>query len=254
MNDLVTEIQDQVCLLTLNRLKTHNAFDNHLLLEMQAQLEKAIDDPHVKVIILKANGKNFCAGADLAWMQSMVNFTEEENIQDAMTLARLLSTLNHSPKPTIAMVQGCAYGGGAGLIAACDMAIAASSARFCFSEIKLGLIPAVISPFVVQAIGERQAKGLFLTAEVFDAARALNLNLINHVVSDDTLLEYTLNYAKTISQYSSEAAIKCKKLTQYVANKPIDEQLSVYTATLIAQQRVSAEGQKGLKAFLNKGS
>lgn len=254
MNDLLTEIQGQVCLLTLNRLKTHNAFDNHLLSEMQAQLEKAIDNPQVNVIILKANGKNFCAGADLAWMQSMVNFSEEENIQDAMTLARLLSTLHHSPKPTIAMVQGCAYGGGAGLIAACDMAIAASSARFCFSEIKLGLIPAVISPFVVQAIGERQAKGLFLTAEVFDAPRALNLNLINHIVSDDTLLEYTLNYAKTISQYSSEAATKCKTLTQYVANKTIDDQLSVYTATLIAQQRVSAEGQKGLKAFLNKGS
>lgn len=254
MTHLHTEIQDHLCLITLNRIDKHNAFDEHLLIAMQTEFDKAIQNQEVRVIILKANGKHFCAGADLHWMQKMVNYGMDENVQDAMVLAKLLSTIHHSPKPTIAMVQGCAYGGGAGLIAACDIAIAATNARFCFSEIKLGLIPAVISPFVVKAIGERQANALFLSAEVFEASRALNLHLIHHVVSEDDLLEYTLNYAKQMSLYAPEATRKCKQLVQFVANKPIDEKISHYTATLIAEQRISPEGQKGLKAFLNKGS
>lgn len=254
MSDLQTEIQNNLCLITLNRLDKHNAFDEHLLMAMQTQFDKAIEDPAVRVIILKAQGKHFCAGADLSWMQKMVDYGMEDNIQDAMVLAKLLSTIHHSPKPVIAMVQGCAYGGGAGLIAACDIAIASTNARFCFSEIKLGLIPAVISPFVVKAIGERQARALFLSAEVFDASRALTLHLIHHLVSDEQLLEFTLNYAKQMSLYAPEATQKCKTLTQFVANKPIDETLSYYTASLIAEQRISTEGQKGLKAFLNKGS
>lgn len=254
MSDLLTEIQDSLCLLTLNRVSKHNAFDEHLLQDMQTQLNQAIENPNIKVILLKAHGKHFCAGADLHWMQKMVDYSMEDNVQDAMVLANLLSTLYHCPKPTIAVVQGSAYGGGAGLVAACDIAIAATSARFCFSEIKLGLIPAVISPYVVKAIGERQAKRLFLSAEVFDAAHALDLNLIHHVISDDNLMQHALEYAKQISQYSAQALNRCKQLIENVANKPIDPALSLYTATAIAQQRVSIDGQNGLKAFLTKGS
>ena len=252
MSDLLNEIQDQICLLTINRVSKHNAFDNHLLAEMQVQLDSAINNDKVRVIVLKANGKHFCAGADLAWMQSMIGYDEEQNVKDTMVLANLMYSLNQSSKPTIAMIHGSAFGGGAGLAAACDIAIAAHSARFCFSEAKLGLIPAVISPYVVKAIGERAAQMLFMSAEIFDAARALSLNLVQHLVPEDSLLDFTLNYAKQISNNAPQAVTMSKKLVRYVTDKHIDEELVYYTATLIAQKRISAEGQKGLHAFLNK--
>ncbi|CAM2948483.1 enoyl-CoA hydratase-related protein [Legionella worsleiensis] len=252
MSDLLYEIQDHLCLLTINRVNKRNAFDNHLLTQMQTQLDAAINNDSVRVIVLKANGAHFCAGADLAWMQSMIDFDEAQNLQDSMILARLMHTLNQSPKPTIAMIQGSAFGGGAGLAAACDISIAAHSARFCFSEVKLGLIPAVISPYVVKAIGERNAKMLFMTAEVFDAAKACSLNLVQHLVPEEQLLDFTLNYAKQIINNAPQAVTMSKKLAQHVANKDIDEELVHYTASLIAQKRISAEGQKGLHAFLNK--
>lgn len=252
MSDLLYEIQDRVCLITMNRVNKHNAFDNQLLTEMQMQLNSAINDAKVRVIVLKANGKHFSAGADLAWMQSMAHFTEEENLRDSMVLGNLMYSLNQSPKPTIAMVQGSAFGGGAGLVAACDIAIAANSARFCFSEVKLGLIPAVISPYVVKSIGERAAKMLFMSAEMFDATRAYALNLVQHCVIEEALLEFTLKYATQIGNNAPEAVKISKQLAQYVANKKIDEELVHYTASLIAHKRVSSEGQEGLNAFLNK--
>lgn len=252
MSDLLSEIQDRVCLLTINRINKHNAFDNQLLTEMQKQLDAAIDNSDVRVIVLKANGKHFSAGADLAWMQSMALFSEEENLKDAMVLANLMHTLNQSSKPTIAMVQGAAFGGGAGLAAACDIAIASESARFCFSEVKLGLIPAVISPYVVNAIGVRSARMLFMSAEVFDAKRAMALNLVQHCVPEEELLEFTLKYAQQISKNAPEAVQLSKKLAHDVADKAIDNDLVYYTASLIARKRVSTEGQQGLKAFLNK--
>ncbi|MGL5743078.1 MAG: enoyl-CoA hydratase-related protein [Legionella sp.] len=252
MSDLLYEIHDRLCLLTLNRVNKHNAFDNHLLAEMQNCINTALHDTAVRVIVLKANGKHFSAGADLAWMQDMARFNEEENLKDALILGKLMYTLNKSQKPTLAMVHGSAFGGGAGLAAACDITIAAQSARFCFSEVKLGLLPAVISPYVVQAIGERNAKALFMSAEVFDAAKAFALNLIQHCVPEDNLLEFTLNYATQISSNAPEAVKASKKLAHYVADKIIDEELVHYTASLIAQKRVSAEGQHGLNAFLKK--
>ncbi|CEG57364.1 enoyl-CoA hydratase-related protein [Legionella fallonii] len=252
MSDLLNEIQDRVCLLTINRINKHNAFDNQLLAEMQKQLDSAINNSDVRVIVLKANGKHFSAGADLAWMQSMALFSEEENLKDAMVLGNLMHCLNQSPKPTIAMVQGSAFGGGAGLAAACDIAIAAESARFCFSEVKLGLIPAVISPYVVKAIGVRAAKMLFMSAEVFDAKRAMSLNLVQHCVPEEELLEFTLKYAQQISNNAPEAVQLSKKLVHDVSGKTIDKELVYHTASLIARKRVSAEGQQGLKAFLNK--
>jgi methylglutaconyl-CoA hydratase len=252
VSDLLYEIQDHLCLLTLNRVNKHNAFDHHLLAEMQTQLDAAIADQQVRVIVLKANGKHFSAGADLAWMQDMARFSEAENLKDAMVLGTLMYTLNQSPKPTLSMVQGSAFGGGAGLAAACDITIASTSARFCFSEVKLGLIPAVISPYVVKAIGERSAKALFMSAEIFDAPKALALNLVQHCTAEDDLLEFTLNYAKQISNNAPEAVRASKKLVAHVADKKINEELVYYTASLIAQKRVSIEGQQGLNTFLNK--
>ncbi|WP_298623505.1 enoyl-CoA hydratase-related protein [uncultured Legionella sp.] len=252
MSDLLHEIQDKICLLTINRVNKHNAFDNHLLLEMHKQLDAAINNDQVKVIVLKANGKHFCAGADLAWMQSMINYSEEDNLKDTMVLGNLMHAIHQSPKPTIAMIHGSAFGGGAGLAVACDIAIAANSARFCFSEVKLGLIPAVISPYVVQAIGLRAAQMLFMSAETIDAQRALSLNLIQHLIPEEELLDFTLNYANQISKNAPEAVAQSKKLARYVASKEINEELVYYTASLIAHKRISAEGQKGLHAFLNK--
>lgn len=252
MSNLLIEIQDKICLLTLNRVDKQNAFDDKLLLEMQTQYSEATNNSAVRVIVLKANGKHFSAGADIAWMQRMAQFSEEDNLKDAMILSNLMYTISQSSKPTIAMIQGCAYGGGAGLAAACDIAIAADTARFCFSEVKIGLIPAVISPYVVKAVGERTACALFMSAELFDAQRAFALNLIHHCVPEANLLEFTLNYAQQIAACAPEAVIMAKKLSQHVANKPIDEELGYYTANLIAHKRVSAEGQKGLQAFLNK--
>jgi methylglutaconyl-CoA hydratase len=252
MSDVIYDIQDRIALLTINRAHKRNAFDNHLLSQMNTFLEQANNDDKVRVIILKAQGAHFCAGADLAWMKSMAGFNEEDNIKDALILGRLMYRLYHSPKPTLAMVQGCAFGGGAGLAAACSIAIASTSARFCFSEVKLGLIPAVISPYVVKAIGERNAQMLFMSGEIFDATQALSLHLIQHCVPDDDLLKFTLNYATQISANAPDAVKQSLQLARYVANKPIDEKLVHYTATLIAQKRISPEGQHGLTAFLNK--
>ncbi len=252
MSHLITEHQEQVCLITFNRTEKHNAFDDHVLRDLQQVLQTAIEDTQVRVIVLKAHGKHFSAGADLAWMQRMANFSEQENVDDALILAKLMHTLHHSPKPTIAMVHGAAMGGGAGLVAACDIAIAASSARFCFSEVKLGLIPAVISPYVIKAIGERAANCLFMTAETFDANRAKELHLVHQVVPDSELLAYTLNYAEQLAKLPGAAVQDAKALVRYVAEQKLDEKLLQSTATLIAKKRVSAEGQKGLQAFLNK--
>lgn len=252
MSDLLYEHHDHLGLLTLNRINKHNAFDNHLLTEMQHQLDAAISDSNVRVIVLKANGKHFSAGADLAWMKAMAHFSEEENIKDSLVLGNLMYTLNKSPKPTLAMVHGFAFGGGVGLAAACDIAIASESAQFCFSEVKLGLIPAVISPYVVQAIGVRHANALFMSAEVFDAPKALAINLIHHCISEEHLLNFTLKYAQQISSNAPEAVRAAKKLAVDVGNKAIDKELVSYTASLIAQKRVSTEGQLGLSAFLKK--
>lgn len=252
MSDLLNEIQDNICLLTINRPAKNNAFDDKLIMDLQDEFKAAILNKKVRVILLKANGKHFSAGADLSWMQRMANFNLEENLQDAQNLANLMHTIYNCPKPTLTVVQGHTYGGGIGLIAASDIAIAASDAKFCFSEVKLGIIPAVISPFVIKAIGGRNAKALFMSAELFDAPRALAYNLVHHLLDPDKLLEFSLNYAKNLCANAPDAVLAAKKLVQDVADKAIDKELSRFTASLIAQKRVSLEGQKGLKAFLNK--
>ena len=252
MNDLLYTVEEQLGLITINREQKRNAFDNELLVAMQESIDHANQAKAVRVIVLKASGTHFSAGADLSWMKSMASFTEEDNLQDALVLGNLMHSLHYSPKPVIAMIQGPAFGGGAGIAAACSMAIASTTAHFCFSEVKLGLIPAVISPYVIKAMGERVAQMLFMSADVFDAQEALRFGLVQYCLPPEQLLDFTLNYAKKIAHNSPDAVKKSLDLVRFVANKPINAELVHQTAARIAAQRVSAEGQYGLNAFLNK--
>lgn len=254
MSDILSEIQGKIMLITLNRIQKHNAFDDKILSDLHVVLTGAEKNPNVSVILLKANGRHFSAGADLAWMQRMASYSEEENIADAKGLAQVMASLYQCSKPTIAMVQGSAMGGGVGLVAACDIAIAADNARFCFSEVKLGLIPAVISPYVIKAIGERAATALFISAETFDAKRALELHLVHHCIPESELLDFSLKYANQLSQWPANAVSAAKALVREVASMPINDELQDLTAKKIAKQRGSSEAQSALNAFLNKGS
>ncbi len=252
MTSLLCELQDHVQILTFNRVDKQNAFDEHLLGELQTALDVFIADPIARVLLLKANGRHFSAGADLTWMQRMAQFNEAANVQDANVLARVMRTLYECPKPTIAMIQGAAFGGGAGLVAACDIGIAAHSARFCFSEVTLGLIPAVISPYVIKAIGERAATHLFMTAEPFGAQRAYELQLIQLCVADETLFNTSLTYAHNLSHMPPHAVRAAKALVRQIAPLTINVSTQELTARLIAKTRASLEAQVGIQAFLNK--
>jgi methylglutaconyl-CoA hydratase len=254
MNTVLSEMDSNVLLITLNRVDKHNAFDDAILIELKTIIDKAEINPKVHVIVLKANGKNFSAGADLAWMQRMANFSEAENLADAKILASLMFTLYSSKKPTIAMVQGKTFGGGVGLIAACDIAITSTNAEFCFSEVKLGLTPAVISPYIIKAIGERATNSLFISAELFNAKRAFDLGLVQYCIEEEDLLNFTLNFAKKIAELPCEATIAAKSLVRKVSSLPINDELQSITAAIIAKQRVSNLGQNLLKKFFNKGS
>lgn len=254
MSYLLVEHQEHLTLLTLNRPEVHNAFNNVLIKQLIEEISKASQDQKTRVIILKANGNHFSAGADLTWMAQMANASETENQKDAEQLAALLHTLYHCPKPTIAQIQGAAYGGGAGLVAACDIAVADTTAKFCFSEVKLGLIPAVISPFVIQAMGARITKMKFMMGEPFTAQEALNYQLIHHCVEPDNLETFTLNHAKQLAGLPSEAVKACKKLVHDVFGQPINSSLLKQTAQWIAERRVSVEAKENIKAFLEKSS
>lgn len=252
MQDVLTELKAQVLYITLNRVEKHNAFDDHLLLELQKILEAADDDPMVRLIVLKANGPSFCAGADLNWMQRMVEMNEVDNFQDAQILARLMHTLYHLSKPTLSLVQGAAFGGGAGLAAASDIVIASEKARFCFSEVKLGLIPAVISPYVIRAVGARIASWLFISAEILTAEKARELQLVHYVFPHEALLANAQSIINQLSKLPPEAQQLSKQLVREVADHPIDEALCDLTAKRIAKRRVSQEAQTHIRAFLNK--
>ncbi len=252
MTHLLTHQHNQIQWITFNRIDKHNAFDDILLTDLCQSIQQAEANPDVRVIVISAHGKHFSAGADLQWMQRMIGYTEAENKADADILAQTLYTLYHCTKPTIAMVQGAAFGGGAGLVAACDIAVAAHQAQFCFSEVKLGLIPAVISPYVIRAIGERAATWLFMSAQVIDAHKAVELQLVQHCVPNDTLQSFTTELACQIAKWPSQAVIDAKSLVKQVAKQPIDTAIKDLTATLIAKKRVSNEAQQALQAFLHK--
>lgn len=234
---LLQKNEQGIAWLILNRPDKANAFDDQLIQALTQALNQAIDNPEIQTIVLKANGKHFSAGADLDWMKRMAKASFEANQQDAEQLATLLHTLYHCPKPTLAQVQGAAYGGGLGLIAACDIAIAETQATFCFSEVKLGLIPATISPFIIQTMGSKAAKWLFMSADPFDALQAQALHLIHHCVPLAELDRFTQDYAKKLTALPTEAVKACKALVQTVSQHPIDTRLLKLTATLLAKQR-----------------
>lgn len=252
MSSLSIHQDHHVYKITLTRPDIHNAFDEVLIAQLIDALNSAIETPEIQVILLNGSGKHFSAGADLAWMKRMADATQTENERDAECLGQLLHTLYHCPKPTVVQVQGAAYGGGAGLVAACDIAIAATDAKFCFSEVKLGLIPAVISPFVIQAIGPRRATAYFMTGTPFSAQEALQFGLIQHCVAPEQLVSFTQDLIQNIVNLPTDAVKACKALVREVADHPIDPKLLKLTAQRIASIRSSEEAKVGIQAFLKK--
>lgn len=240
--------------LTMNRPDVHNAFDDRMITQLRAALKQAADSPKARVLVLKAQGKNFSAGADLNWMRSMAEKNFDENVADAGELGALMWELDHLPLPTLALVNGAAFGGAVGLVACCDMAIATARASFCLSEVKIGLIPAVISPYVVRALGEPAARRYMLTAERFSAKTALQHGLVTTVLEDgdEDLVATAQPLIDALLNNGPAALQACKSLIAHVSQHPLDEALVQETARRIAQIRVSEEGQEGLTAFLEK--
>lgn len=243
-------IDNKVASITLNRPEKHNAFDDAVIAELLGHLDAIRNDDRIRVMVLKAEGKHFCAGADLAWMKRMAKLNYEENLADARELARLMTELDALPIPTVVRVQGAAYGGAIGLIACCDIAIASENARFCLSEVKLGLAPATIGPFVVEAMGARRCGQLFTTAEVFNAQQAEAYGLLHKVAPLDALdsaLDETVTHLLNAGPSATKAA---KRLIKLIQTSP--DTLSEDTSKMIAELRVSDEGQEGLGAFFEK--
>lgn len=241
-----------VATITLNRPEKHNAFDDALIAQLTHLFEQAGGDTKVRAVVLAANGKSFCAGADLGWMQRMANYSYDENLRDANALAKMLHTLNTLPKPTIARVQGAAYGGAVGLIACCDIAIGSKMSKFCLSEVKLGLVPATISPYVIEAIGARLARRYFLTAEIFSSRRARRIGLLSESVTEEELDGTINDIVSHILNNGPVAVAAAKQLITDVAMRPINDELMAQTSACIASIRTSEEGQEGLQSFLNK--
>ena len=251
---LAVALHDGVAVIALNRPDLHNAFNETLIAELTEVLNVLDDDDAVRAVVLAGNGKSFCAGADLNWMKKMAAYGAAENLADAQALALMLRTLNGLSKPTVARVQGAAYGGGVGLTACCDIAIAAIEATFALSEAKLGLIPATISPYVIEAIGARQARRYFLTGERFDAAEAYRIGLVHDIVPIADLDDRVNEVLGALMLAGPRAQLECKALIRGVAHRPIDAAVIAGTAEHIAAVRASPEGKEGVAAFLQKRS
>jgi methylglutaconyl-CoA hydratase len=251
---LVQVAENGIAALTLSRPELHNAFDDELISGLTQALRVLERNASVRVVVLSAQGKSFSAGADLNWMKRMAGYSRRKNLRDALGLAELMRTLHGLNKPTIARVQGAAYGGGVGLVAACDIAIASREATFALSEVRLGLVPAVIGPYVVAAIGERMARRYFLTGERFDAAQALGMGLVHDVCEVQDLDDHVQAAAAQILLGGPAALAAAKRLVRDVARRPLDEELAKETAALIAGLRTSPEGKEGIGAFLEKRS
>ena len=253
MNHLKTRTEQGVHTITLSRPDVRNAFNETLIGEIRQAFEQAGHDPAVRCIVLAAEGKAFCAGADLNWMRRMADYNRQQNIDDAGELARMLRTIFECPKPTVARVQGDVYAGGMGLVAACDMAVSLDSAGYCLSEVKLGLIPATISPYVIRAMGARASHRYFLTAERFDAAEALRVGLVHEVVSSEAQLdERVAALCQALLLASPNAMRACKQLLRDVAGQELNDALVAKTVEGIADIRASTEGKEGVQSFLQK--
>lgn len=249
---LLVELADGVLTVTLNRPEVHNAFNDELIAEA-IDLFSNLDTSAARAVVLKGTGKNFCAGADLNWMSRMVSYTRDQNVRDSSLLAKMYALMNECPLPVVGRIHGAAIGGGVGLVSVCDVAISMSTSQFGLSEVKLGILPAVISPYVIARIGQTHARALFLTGERFDAERAQRIGLVHRVVDSEAELDAAVY--ETVTQLKTsgpEAVRECKKLIAHVAAHDLADAIP-YTIEAIATRRVSEEGQEGMKAFLEKG-
>ncbi len=243
-----------VATVTLNNSDKHNAFDDEIIAELKRLFTEIAQRDDIKVMVLASTGKSFSAGADLGWMKRMASYSYEDNLNDANLLAEMLYALNFLPQPTIAKIQGAAFGGAVGLASCCDIVIASNKASFCLSEVKLGLIPATISPYVVNAIGLKACRRYFQTAERFFADKAQQLGLVDEVVEPDALDHSVSTMINTLLSNGPKAVQAAKQLVFDVAYQKIDKTLLTDTSERIARLRVSAEGQEGLSAFFEKRS
>ncbi|TXT40904.1 MAG: methylglutaconyl-CoA hydratase [Comamonadaceae bacterium] len=241
-----------VATVTLNRPEVRNAFNDEVIAELTAAFTQLGRDSQVRAIVLAAEGPAFCAGADLNWMRRMADYGHAENLADAAQLAGMLHTIYTCPKPTVARIQGDVYAGGMGLVAACDMAVSVDTANYCLSEVKLGLYPATISPYVIRAMGARAAHRYFLTAERFDAAEALRIGFVHAVTRADQLDDKVGEITQALVNASPNAVAECKALLHDVAGKEIDSALIARTVEGIANIRASSEGKEGVQSFLQK--
>ena len=244
--------RDRVATVWLNRPEVRNALNETVIAELDESLTALGVNSDIRVVVLAGRGKAFCAGADLQWMQRMATYGKRENEADAMRLATMLRTLYQCPKPTIARVHGSAYAGGMGLAAACDMVVAAKRAEFCLSEVKIGLVPATISPYVVQALGVQAVRRYMLTAERLSAAEAHRLGFVHEVRELDEIDSAVDEFASSLCMAGPAALAQSKELIDQVSNRPIETGLIADTAALIARVRASAEGREGVDAFLQK--
>ena len=254
MTDLITYQKDAqgVITITLNRPDKHNAFNEEMIAELMDAFVMAHRDKTARVVVLTASGTSFCAGADLKWMKKMVNYDYEINHKDAMQLALMLNQLYTLNKPTIARVNGAAFGGAVGLISCCDVAVGSKLSKFCLSEVLLGLAPATIAPYVIKAIGARHAKRYMLSAEVFSARRARRIGLLSEVVSEEDLDQTVTMFIQKFRAASPQALAMTKQVVDLCDGQNIDATLMQKTAATIATIRVSEEGQEGLNAFFTK--
>ncbi|MES2941671.1 MAG: enoyl-CoA hydratase/isomerase family protein [Pseudomonadota bacterium] len=252
MKHLQIDVAGLVATVTLNRPEVRNAFNDEVIAELTQAFKDLGSRADVRCIVLAANGLAYCAGADLNWMRSMAGYSHEQNLADAGQLAAMMQTIYECPKPTIAKIQGDVYAGGTGLVAVCDMAVSVDTAQYCLSEVKLGLIPATISPYVIRAMGARAAHRYFLTAERFGAAEAWRIGFVHEVVPAAALDAKVAELTQALVNAGPEAVRLCKKLVQDVAGQEITPALVSMTVAGIADIRVSAEGREGLQSFLQK--
>ncbi|MDP2405769.1 MAG: enoyl-CoA hydratase/isomerase family protein [Hydrogenophaga sp.] len=249
---LTVSVQDRTARITLTRPEVRNAFNDDVIQQLKAAFEAVGARDDVRAVVLAAVGPAFCAGADLNWMRRMADYTREENVADAGQLAAMLRAIYECPKPTIAAVQGDVFAGGMGLVAACDMAVSVDSATYCLSEVKLGLIPATISPYVIRAMGARASHRYFLTAERFSAQEAHRIGFVHELVGADALDAKVNELAQALASASPAAVKACKRLVQDVAERTIDDGLIAATVQGIANIRASEQGREGVQSFLQK--
>lgn len=249
--NILSQSEGGILRLTLDRPEKSNAFDDQVIADLTAAFQAASEDPAVRVVVLAASGKYFSAGGDLAWMQRMATYTHDENLADARGLARLMKTIDLCPKPTVARVQGSAFAGATGLLACCDIVVAVPSAQFAITEVRLGLIPAVISPYIVRTLGIRQARRWSLTAERFSAAQAKEMGLVHEIAEPENLDAVVQAQIDAILLASPAALGETKSLLAHV-DQPLSDDVIEETARRIARLRASPEGREGVSAFLEK--